>query len=345
MKFLTKEENSAVLESLVLHIKDIKSIKRVAVHGDKFHADDAAAVALIYLAKKELGLITEPPATWTMINVIRVKRQDIPTITFDYSDDVFVADMMNGLYDHHDMLVVRYPKDEHLSIEEDELMSQYVKRNACPYAAAGKVWHAIGHLFVLSNRFVNYVDKNLFLGLDLQDNFGGMVLENDVKIVNPISTYVANLNYCDVTDEAEQMRRFGLAVDFMVNIITSNIIAAKNAQDTYEKYGIEKLEKSCDDRVVVVDKYIPANLFDVDKVAYVVSPNNKPGWWQVSSVDSSVYPIKMRKDLSEDIRAELDIWDADYADRIFFHKSRFLAVLPNKELAEKIAHESYEANM
>ena len=130
-----------------------------------------------------------------------------------------------------------------------------------------------------------------------------------------------------------------------LSYITSNIIAAKNAQDTYEKYGIEKLEKSCDDGVVVVDKYVPANLFDVDKVAYVVSPNNKPGWWQVSSVDSSVYPIKMRKDLSEDIRAELDIWDADHADRIFFHKSRFLAVLPNKELAEKIAHESYEANM
>ena len=345
MKFLTKEENAAVLESLHLSTEDVKKIEKVAVHGDKFHADDAAAVALIYLAKKELGLINELPASWTMVNVIRVKRQDIPTITFDYSDDVFVADMMNGLYDHHDMLVVRYPKDEHLSIEEDELMSQYVKRNACPYAAAGKVWHALGHLFVLSDRFVNYVDKNLFLGLDLQDNFGGMVLENDVKIVNPISTYVANLNYCDVTDEAEQMRRFGLAVDFMVNIITSNIIAAKNAQDTYEKYGIEKLEKSCDDGVVIVDKYVPANLFDVDKVAYVVSPNNKPGWWQVSSVDSSVYPIKMRNDLSEDIRAEMDTWDNDHDDRIFFHKSRFLAVLPNKELAEKIAHESYEANM
>lgn len=345
MKFLTKEENAAVLESLVLHIRDIESIKRVAIHGDKFHADDAAAVALIYLAKKELGLITELPATWTLTNVIRVKRQDIPTITFDYSDDVFVADMMNGLYDHHDMLVVRYPKDEHLSIEEDELMSQYVKRNACPYAAAGKVWHALGHLFGLNDRFVNYVDKNLFLGLDLQDNFGGMVLENDVKIVNPVSAYVANLNYCDVTDEDEQMRRFGLAVDFMVNIITSNIIAAKHAQETYEKYGIEELENSCDDGVVVVDKYVPANLFDVDKVAYVVSPNNKPGWWQVSSVDSSVDPIKMRKDLSEDIRVELDIWDADHADRIFFHKSRFLAVLPNKELAEKVAHESYNANM
>lgn len=345
MKFLTKEENAAVLESLHLSTEDVKKIEKVAVHGDKFHADDAAAVALIYLAKKELGLINELPASWTMVNVIRVKRQDIPTITFDYSDDVFVADMMNGLYDHHDMLVVRYPKDEHLSIEEDELMSQYVKRNACPYAAAGKVWHALGHLFVLSDRFVNYVDKNLFLGLDLQDNFGGMVLENDVKIVNPISTYVANLNYCDVTDEAEQMRRFGLAVDFMVNIITSNIIAAKNAQDTYEKYGIEKLEKSCDDGVVIVDKYVPANLFDVDKVAYVVSPNNKPGWWQVSSVDSSVYPIKMRNDLSEDIRAEMDTWDNDHDDRIFFHKSRFLAVVPNKELAIKIAKESYEANI
>ena len=345
MKFLTKEENAAVLESLVLHIRDIESIKRVAVHGDKFHADDAAAVALIYLAKQELGLITEYPATWTITNVIRVKRQDIPTVTFDYSDDVFVADMMNGFYDHHDMLVVRYPKDEHLSIEEDELMSQYVKRNACPYAAAGKVWHALGHLFGLNDRFVNYVDKNLFLGLDLQDNFGGMVLENDVKIVNPISAYVANLNYCDVTDEAEQMRRFGLAVEFMVNIITSNIIAAKSARDTYIKYGIEKLENSCDDGVVVVDKYVPANLFDVDKVAYVVSPNNKPGWWQVSSVDSSVNPIKTRNDLSADIRVELDIWDADHADQIFFHKSRFLAVLPTKELAEKIAHESYEANM
>ena len=345
MKFLTKEENAAVLESLHLSTEDVKKIEKVAVHGDKFHADDAAAVALIYLAKKELGLINELPASWTMVNVIRVKRQDIPTITFDYSDDVFVADMMNGLYDHHDMLVVRYPKDEHLSIEEDELMSQYVKRNACPYAAAGKVWHALGHLFVLSDRFVNYVDKNLFLGLDLQDNFGGMVLENDVKIVNPISTYVANLNYCDVTDEAEQMRRFGLAVDFMVNIITSNIIAAKNAQDTCKKYGIEKLEKSCDDGVVIVDKYVPANLFDVDKVAYVVSPNNKPGWWQVSSVDSSVYPIKMRNDLSEDIRAEMNTWDNDHDDRIFFHKSRFLAVVPNKELAIKIAKESYEANI
>ena len=347
MKFLTKEENSAMLESLHLSAEDVKKIKKVAVHGDKFHADDSAAVALIYLAKKKLGLINnELPTSWVIQNVIRVKRQDIPTVTFEYSDDVFITDMANGLYDHHDMLVVRYcPEDEHLSIEEDELMSQYVKRNACPYAAAGKVWHAVGHLFGLNDRFVKSVDKNLFLGLDLNDNFGWMVLENNVKIVNPISSYVANLNYCDVTDEAEQMRRFGLAVDFMVNIITSNIIAAKNAQDTYEKYGIEKLEKSCDDGVVVVDKYIPANLFDVNKVAFVVSPNLKPGWWQVSSVDSSVNPIEMRNDLSEDIRSEMDTWDADHNDRIFFHKSRFLAVLPNKELAIKIAKESYEANM
>ena len=62
-------------------------------------------------------------------------------------------------------------------------------------------------------------------------------------------------------------------------------------------------------------------------------------------MDSSVDPIKTRNDLSEDIRAEMDTWDNDHDDRIFFHKSRFLAVLPNKELAEKIAHESYNANM
>ena len=345
MKFLTKEENAAVLESLHLSAEDVKKIEKVAVHGDKFHADDAAAVALIYLAKKELGLINELPTSWVIQNVIRVKRQDIPTVTFEYSDSVFVADMMNGLYDHHDMLVVRYPKDEHLSIEGYERISRYVKRQTCPYAAAGKVWHAVGHLFGLNDRFVQSVDKNLFLGLDLNDNFGWMVLENNVKIVNPISAYVANLNCCDVTDEAEQMRRFGLAVDFMVNIISSNIDAAKNAQDTYEKYGIEKLENSCDNGVVVVDKYVPANLFDVNKVAFVVSPNQKPDWWQVSSVDSSINPIESRNDLSEDIRAEMDTWDADHNDRIFFHKSRFLAVLPNKELAIKIAKESYEANM
>lgn len=347
MKFLTKEENAAVLESLYLSAEDIKKIEKVAVHGDKFHADDAAAVALIYLAKKELGLIDEfeLPTSWVIKNVIRVKRQDIPTITFEYSDNVFVADMMNGFYDHHDMLVVRYPEDEHLSIEEDELMSQYVKRNACPYAAAGKVWHAVGHIFGLSDRSVQSVDKNLFLGLDLNDNFGGMVLENDVKIVNPISAHIANLNYRDITNEYEQMKQFGLAVFFMVNIISSNIEAAKNAQETYEKYGIEKLENSCDDGVVVVDKYIPANLFDVNKVAFVVSPNQKPGWWQVSSVDSSINPIKLRNDLSEELREELDEWDSSHEDKIFFHKSRFLAVVPNKELAEKIAHESYESNM
>ena len=345
MKFLTKEENAAVLESLHLSAEDIKKIEKVAVHGDKFHADDAAAVALIYLAKKELGLINELPASWVIQNVIRVKRQDIPTVTFEYSDDVFVADMMNGLYDHHDMLVVRYPKDEHLSIEGYERISRYVKRQACPYAAAGKVWHAVGHLFGLNDRFVQSVDKNLFLGLDLNDNFGWMVLENNVKIVNPISAHVANLNYRDITNEYEQMKQFGLAVFFMVNIISSNIDAAKNAQDTYEKYGIEKLENSCDNGVVVVDKYVPVNLFDVNKVAFVVSPNQKPGWWQVSSVDSSINPIESRNDLSEDIRAEMDAWDNDHNDRIFFHKSRFLAVLPNKELAIKIAKESYEANM
>ena len=345
MKFLTKSKNDAVLESLHLSVEDVKKIEKVAVHGDKFHADDAAAVALIYLAKKELGLINELPASWVIQNVIRVKRQDIPTVTFEYSDNVFVADMMNGLYDHHDMLVVRYPKDEHLSIEKYELMSQYVKRQACPYAAAGKVWHAVGHLFGLNDRFVQSVDKNLFLGLDLNDNFGGMVLENNVKIVNPVSDYISNLNYRDITNEYEQMKQFGLAVFFMVNIISSNIDAAKNAQDTYEKYGIEKLENSCDNGVVVVDKYVPANLFDVNKVAFVVSPNQKPDWWQVSSVDSSVYPIKRRNDLSEDIRSEMDTWDADHNDRIFFHKSRFLEVLPNKELAIKIAKESYEANM
>lgn len=345
MKFLTKEENAAVLESLHLSAEDIKKIEKVAVHGDKFHADDAAAVALIYLAKKELGLINELPASWVIQNVIRVKRQDIPTVTFEYSDDVFVADMMNGLYDHHDMLVVRYPKDEHLSIEGYERISRYVKRQACPYAAAGKVWHAVGHLFGLNDRFVQSVDKNLFLGLDLNDNFGWMVLENNVKIVNPISAHVANLNYRDITNEYEQMKQFGLAVFFMVNIISSNIDAAKNAQDTYEKYGIEKLENSCDNGVVVVDKYVPANLFDVNKVAFVVSPNQKPGWWQVSSVDSSINPIESRNDLSEDIRAEMDAWDNDHNDRIFFHKSCFLAVLPNKELAIKIAKESYEANM
>ena len=104
-------------------------------------------------------------------------------------------------------------------------------------------------------------------------------------------------------------------------------------------------------RLVILDKYIPSILFNPEKIHYIVEPASNPGWWQIATTDSESHPIIDRELLKdENLQIYLDLQDYDelvdsgeiQTQKVFFHKTGFLASFPKKEWATIVAIESRE---
>ena len=345
-EFLTAAENSAEISNIKssISIEDLLKLDTIIVHGDRFHLDDVVFVAEIIAARQENGVTSIP-------EILRISRNDVDKTINELNSQnkkFIIGDIGNGLFDHHDQLVVRDPINggfDNLSFIEKKRLEQ-------PYTASSKLWLAIGPALI-GEEFASRVDRDFFLPLDANDNFGSIKTENVFngyqKMQNPLSLTISWLNG-DPKDPVAQMSNFMKAVEFLVLTFRGMINTYKNMRKTYEENHIAEIENSMGTRKIVsIDKYVPSIVFNPEKVYYIVEPATNPGWWQVATTDSEAHPIinrELLKDVNYQLYLDLQNYDQSVdsgeiqTQKIFFHKTGFLATFPKKEWAEIVAYES-----
>ena len=345
-EFLTAAENSAEIAKIKssISIEDLLKLDTIIVHGDRFHLDDVAFVAEIIAARQENGVTSIP-------EILRISRNDVLKTIDELNSQnkkFIIGDIGNGIFDHHDQLVVRDPINggfENLSFVERKRLEQ-------PYTASSKLWLAIGPELI-GEEYAFRVDRDFFLPLDANDNFGSIKTENVFngyrKMQNPLSLTISWLNG-DPKDSVAQMSNFMKAVEFLVLTFRGMFNTYKNMRKSYEENHIAEIENSIGTRKIVsIDKYVPSIVFNPEKVYYIVEPATNPGWWQVATTDSEAHPIinrELLKDVNHQLYLDLQNYDKSVdsgevqTQKIFFHKTGFLATFPKQELAEIVAYES-----
>lgn len=345
-EFLTAAENSAEIAKIKssISIEDLLKLDSIIVHGDRFHLDDVAFVAEIIATRQENGITSIP-------EILRISRNDVDKTINELNSQnkkFIIGDIGNGIFDHHDQLVVRDPINggfDNLSFIEKKRLEQ-------PYTASSKLWLVIGPELI-GEEFASRVDRDFFMPLDANDNFGSIKAENVFngyqKMQNPLSLTISWLNG-DPKDPVAQMSNFMKAVEFLVLTFRGMINTYKNMRKTYEENHIAEIENSMGTRKIVsIDKYVPSMVFNPEKVYYIVEPATNPGWWQVATTDSETHPIinrEMLKDVNHQLYLDLQNYDKSVdsgeiqTQKIFFHKTGFLATFPKQEWAEIVAYES-----
>ena len=345
-EFLTAAENSAEIAKIKssISMEDLLKLDTIIVHGDRFHLDDVTFVAEIIAARQENGVTSIP-------EILRISRNDVDKTIDELNSQnkkFIIGDIGNGLFDHHDQLVVRDPINggfDNLSFIEKKRLEQ-------PYTASSKLWLGIGPELI-GEEFASRVDKDFFMPLDANDNFGSVKAENVFngyqKMQNPLSLTISWLNG-DPKDPIAQMSNFMKAVEFLVLTFRGMINTYKNMRKSYEENHIAEIENSMGTRKIVsIDKYIPSMVFDSEKVHYIVEPATNPGWWQIATTDSEAHPIinrELLKDINHQLYLDLQNYDKSVdsgeiqTQKVFFHKTGFLASFPKKEWAEIVAYES-----
>ena len=273
-EFLSVEENSAEISNIKssISIEDLLKLDTIIVHGDRFHLDDVAFVAEIIAARQENGVTSIP-------EILRISRNDVDKTINELNSQnkkFIIGDIGNGIFDHHDQLVVRDP----INGGFDSLSFIEKKRLEQPYTASSKLWLAIGPELI-GEEFASRIDRDFFMPLDANDNFGSIKTENVFngckKMQNPLSLTISWLNG-DPKDSVAQMSNFMKAVEFLVLTFRGMINTYKNMRKTYEENHIAEIENSMGTRKIVsIDKYVPSIVFNPEKVYYIVEPATNPG--------------------------------------------------------------------
>lgn len=348
-EFLFDEENLKEVEKIKssISMEDLKELNVIIVHDGTFHLDDVSFVAMIIEARNEFGITTVP-------EIIRVSRNDASKTISELeaqNKKYIIGDVGGGIFDHHDQLVVRNPIND--GFNEYSFVER--KRIEQPYSASSKLWLAIGP-DLIGEEFTSRVDRDFFMALDANDNFGSIKSNptfngGNSKMQNSLSLAINWMNV-DPKDPLLQLDAFMKAVDFVRAIFKGMISTYKNLKKSYDENHVGELEEKAFCGTLILDKYVPSILFDSEKVYYIVEPANNPGWWQVATTDSEAHSIINRESL-KDINYQLYLNLQDYDDsvdsgeiqtqKVFFHKTGFLATFPNKEWAEMVAYESRQA--
>ena len=251
-EFLTAAENAAEIKMIKssISVEDLLKLDSIIVHGDRFHLDDVAFVAEIIVVRQENGVTSIP-------EILRISRNDVQKTIDELETNnkkYIIGDIGNGLFDHHDQLVVRNPINggfENLSFIEKKRLEQ-------PYTASSKLWLAIGSELI-GEEFTSRVDRDFFMPLDANDNFGSIKAENVFngyqKMQNPLSLTISWLNG-DPKDPVAQMSNFMKAVEFLVSTFRGMINNYKNLRKSYEENHVAEIEKSAKNGIVIPNNIV-----------------------------------------------------------------------------------------
>ena len=216
------------------------TIRKIYVHNGVFHCDDVMCVAIMKSAFPD----------------IEVQRTNRPPKI--YGNDVIVADIGFGKYDHHQ------PNAE-------------LRPDGKKYAACGLVFRDFWQNIFPNEESANAFNKKYILPIEDQDNG---------YAANPLSASIFSFNvpWNKSSDVELVMSRFNKAVDYLMNIISNEVESANAKIDAGNVVNIAKEEAiENDQKYIVLKQYAPFNAYIKDTdILYAVYPSNRnPGDWTV----------------------------------------------------------------
>ena len=311
----------------------------IVTHNGPFHADDVVGVAVVkeFFSGK--------------VEILRTRDEVI------VDDADFVVDVggehhpHRGEFDHHQW---KPSKGEGA-----------IRENGIPYASAGLVWSAYGHIFIRNileqdmpdedgitlahiDEAMELVDANFIAGVDAQDT-GTSGFESP-KGVKSFGALVSTMNptFLEQRKGASFDEKFEEAVDLALDALrreVHNALSVVVARDTF-KFAEVKLGG----RVKVLEQYVPWTELEVpEEVTYVAFPGPDNAGWRLQQVPEEVGSFEGRKPLpeawaglrGEDFQEEVGL--DEVGSSTFCHPGRFIAGCETREDVLKMAEQALEA--
>jgi uncharacterized UPF0160 family protein len=286
----------------------------IVTHSSKFHTDDIFAVAtLLLVLEKDHEIV-----------VVRSRDRKIIDAA-DYVVDVgdeYNAD--RNRFDHH---------------QEGRAGE---RKNGIPYASFGLVWKKYGEELSGSESVAEKIDKKLVQPTDASDN-GIQIFETKIEGVSPYT--LDTLRRAFVPTWKEGFKDIdSIFMELVGDAKTVLQREIKKAKDDSEAGSavLRAYEKSDDKRLIVFDRYYPADDFlnRYSEPLFTIFPSTDEDTWLLTAVQDSKESQINRKDLPS-------AWAGKSGEElekitgvpgsVFCHVNLFLAVAKTKEAALKLA--------
>ena len=259
------------------------SVKIINVHPGIFHADDVMTVALIQTVYPDAEVVRKDPEESTVDNVIG-------------QDEIIVADIGYGRYDHHQVDAKR---------REDGN-----KRAAC-----GLVFEELRDKIFKTKEEADKFERDFIIPIEDSDNGAAR---------SPLSPLISYMNPEWDSDE-DIGEAFNNAVEIMKGIVSravrreASVIHAKEiVMDIYHKNPGE---------VVVLPENMPCECLIESDAKFIVYPNKRGEGYCVEAI-----PVRYGTFTNKELLPESWL-EQKPAGCFFVHAKRFLAVFDTKEHA------------
>ncbi len=285
----------------------------IVTHNSKFHTDDVFGVATLMLVLEKNH----------EVNIVRTRDEKIITEA-DYVVDVgFLYDPEKNRFDHH------------------QEGGAGKRENGIPYASFGLVWKQYGEKISGNKEIADKIDSVLVQGIDAGDN--------GIQIVSPIfediypyefGNFIHSLNpsWKEGTDQVDKI--FLQAVDYS-KLILSRLITRKSDKLEAKKIVEKIYNESLDKRLIVLDRYYPANdfLIQFPEPLFIVFPQEDTTW-TLKTIKNNSESFIDRKGLPASWAGKRDFQlekVTGVAGSIFCHINLFIAIAQTKEAILKLA--------
>lgn len=140
------------------------------------------------------------------------------------------------------------------------------RENGMPYASFGLLWRKYGEKFMSKDEALEF-DLEFIAPIDKCDNEGG---------INPISTLIKEFNPT-WNSKTQEDTAFEEAVEFAKGILIRHI--DKYNSSLQAKYVVEEKMKSCDGKILVLDKFMPFIKYVCNTTyTHVIYKDNRGGY-------------------------------------------------------------------
>lgn len=290
---------------------------RIVTHDGGFHADDAFAVAALFIYLK---------------GKVELVRSRDPKI-IDSGD--FVLDV-GGVYD-----------DTRNRFDHHQTGGAGARANGIPYAAFGLVWKKFGAAISGSAEIALRIDQELVQPIDAGDN--GVALGNydgapafPYVFQNAVSAFEPSWNETDRSlDEGFEEARM-----FVQRILEREIIRARDALVGEERVRVA-YEKAEDKRIIVLDEKYEwkDTLVGKTETLFVILPDKRGDSekWRAYGVPKQTHSFETRLPFPKRWAGKRDAELAhisDVPDAVFCHNKLFTVAARTKEGALALAQKT-----
>lgn len=305
-------------------------MKTIVTHSTTFHPDDLFAVALLIYKLEKEGYSLKSKTADKKIKVVRSLDPKV------WATADFVVDIGR----------VHNPKK--LRFDHHQEGGAGERPNGVPYASFGLVWKAFGKKLTGSDYATDWVDRHIVQAIDAMDN-GIFLYTPTISDVSPFIFEKYIKAVCDLAEEgvlktgvpdAKANKKSNAAFDkaFMKLLPLAHDVISVFITKAKQKEGISKLAKKAytaakDKRVIISDRFIPADFSEFPEPLVFVFPHLRGGWAaKVVTKGDQTYGSRISFPESWRGKSDGDLEKVTgVPGSVFCHNSGFLALNKTKE--------------